>query len=150
MTPTKAMLDILQLLLANDAASLADPAAAVHVHLAMANFNPASVLIPADITEATFVGSAVLSAGLGAQQAFTIPATGERIVQLKEPAGGWHWVATAATDLPQSIYGWYVTNLADTILYGSELFSAPIAILSIGNGIDVGQVRFRMPAGALA
>lgn len=144
MIPTPAMLAIVQALIAEDPGSLAPVADGLLVHLAKASFNPASVLIPADITEADFTGSAALEAGVGACQEFFDPTTGLRVIQLNEPAGGWHWAATNTSNLPQSIHGWYVTDNANAVLFGSQLFDSPIPILSAGDGVDVDQVRFSM------
>lgn len=149
MTPSPAMLDTLNTLLATDAGSLADPANALHVHLANAAFNPASVLVPGDISEATFTGSAAIAAGLGAQQDFDDPVTGLRVVQIKEPAGGWHWLCTADPLTPETIYGWYLTDNTDAVLYGSALFGTPVVITQAGQAIDLGNVRFEMSNQAL-
>jgi hypothetical protein len=149
-TPTNVILDRLAALLAADTSSLAPAALAVHVHLAINGFTPGPNLVVADFVPATFDGYAPLDADVGPQQDFVDAATGYRVVQLLEPAAGWHWVTTGLTDLPQVIYGFYVTNNADAVLYGCERFATPITLTASGQGIDIDQVRFNFIPPVLA
>lgn len=142
MQPTNVILDAIANLLAADPTTLAPVANALHVHLAIAAFTPGPTLSVGDFTEATFTGGAALPAGVGACQEFTDPVTGQRIVQLNEPAGGWHWHCTAGTGLPQTVYGYYVTDHADAVLYGCARLPANVTITASGQGLDVDQVRF--------
>jgi len=143
------ILDALQTLLATDTATLAPAALAVNVHLTTTAFTPGNALTVADFTEAAFVGSTALGAGVGPQQAFSDPVTGDRIVQLLEPAGGWHWDCTSLTGLPETIYGYYVTDNGNTDLYGSARFDTPLVINAIGQAVDIPQVRFNFVAPTL-
>jgi len=149
MTPSNALLDQLQNLLATDATTLAPAVGGVSVHLAKAAFTPAPTLALASLTEADFAGSASLIAGTGTQQAFLDPITGLRIIQLLEPAGGWHWEATGAPVPAQTIFGFYVTDNANTVLYGSQLLATAVTITAIGDGLDIANTRFAMPPSAL-
>lgn len=144
MTPPQAFLDAINTLIASDAATLAPAGPGNKLHLAKANFNPSAVAVPADLTEATFTGSAALVAGTGAQQAFYDPALGKRVIQILEPAGGWHWLCTVLPAPAETIYGYYLTNNAGSVLYGSQLFSTPIVINNAGQGVDIDQARFIM------
>jgi hypothetical protein len=144
MTPTKILTDTLAELLAGDVAYLA-AAAAKHVHLIAEPFSPGPELDFTTLTEATFAGSAALIAAAGAQQAFTDPLTAQRVTQLIEPLGGWHWECTADPALPETIYGVILTDLADLVTLGGQLFDAPITIGEAGQAIDVDQVRFTFP-----
>jgi hypothetical protein len=145
MTPTNVLLDQLALLLATDPTQLAPLVLPVHVHLAKAAFTPSPILTVASFTEADFGGYVVLNAGLGAQQFFLESSSGTRIVQLLEPAGGWHWEATGVLNLPQTIHGAFVTDNANAILFGSFLLAVPVALLAINDGVDLPNVRFRLP-----
>jgi len=142
MTPSNAILDAIANLFANDPATIAPVALAVHVHLAKAAFTPTPSLDIASLVEASFDGGSPLSAGVGPQQEFLDPASGQRIVQLLEPSGGWHWVTTGITDLPQTIFGWYATDNTDAVLYGSGLLAIPVVLNAIGQGIDIPQIRY--------
>lgn len=148
-TPTNVLLNRLQTLLATDTGSIASATLGVKVHLAMAAFTPSLTLTIGSLTEAVFTGYAALTAGVGNQQSFFDNVTGQRQVQLLEPASGWHWQASAATGLPVTIYGWYVTDNGNTNLYGSALFPTPVLIAATGDGIDIPNVRFGMPTGAI-
>lgn len=149
MIATDPLLNDWQTLLANATTIFADPANPPKIALAKNAFNPTPGILVADLVPADFDGYAPIPSGTGVQQSFIDPLTGSRVVQLKEPAGGWHWVTTGVTLLPQSIYGWYVTNQAGTIVLASSRFSNPIPLTAIGQGIDLAQVRFEMLPNAL-
>jgi len=146
MIPGQSLINQLVNLLAGDATTLAPAAANNKVHLAQVAFTPAPTLTPASFTEATFTGYAALLAGVSTQQVFFDPATGNQILQILEPAGGWHWKTTNATGLPQTIYGFYMTDNGNTTVYGSALFATPIVLNGSGQGVDIAQVRFTFPA----
>lgn len=143
MTPTSLFSNTINALLAANVAQLA-AAAVKNVTLIKANFTPGAGTDIASLTPADFTGSAAKTAPSGAQQAFVDAGTGRRIVQLIEPVGGWHWVATDAVNLPQTIYGFVVTNDDDSETYGSELLPTPIEILEAGQAVDLDQVRFTL------
>lgn len=149
MTPSPAFMDLVATAIANDPAGLDPVALAVEVRLAKVNFSPGSQLIPADFTPADFDGYAKIDAVLGAAQIFFDPVSGLTQIQLNEPAGGWHWETTGLGLLPQTIYGYYVTTNAAAILIGCALFTPPLPLTIIGQGIDIPQVRFTVVDGAL-
>jgi hypothetical protein len=148
-TPTGVLLARIATLLSTDTGSLAPAALACKIHLTIAPFSPGPLLTVASFTEATFAGYAALSAGTGAQESFNDPPTGQRIIQLLEPAGGWHWQATTAVGLPQTVYGWYVTDNASAVLWGSALLPAPITLAAAADGVDISVVRFGLVPSAL-
>jgi len=141
MVPTTVITDSITDLIAADVANLA-AAAAKHVHLIMAPFTPGPGTDFTALTPATFTGSTALNAAAGAQQSFQDGATQRRVVQLIEPVGGWHWVTGDAVNLPQTIYGFAVTDLANAVTFGSEVFPTPIVLTAGGQAIDIAQVRF--------
>jgi hypothetical protein len=147
-TPTNTLLDKTATLLAADATTLA-AATALKIHLAMASFTPSATLVIANVTEATFTGYAALNAGIGTQQEFVDPVTGNRIIQILDPAGGLHWATTGATGLPMTIYGWYLTDNGNTTIYMSSLLpGGPVTLTASGQGIDVPTVRIGLLPGA--
>jgi len=148
MTPTDVLLGAVRTRLAQDTATLA-AATALHVHLIKEPFTEGPTIDFTTMDEADFTGSTALGAGTGNQQEFVDPDTRERVIQLKEPAGGWHWVTTDAVNLPQTIYGYVVTDTADTVTYGSKRFDSPVALIASGDGVDIGNVRFNMLSDAL-
>lgn len=149
MTPTNVLLQQVVELIAADPTTLAPAALALHVHLAKVAFTPTPVLVVGDLTESDFNGAAAKSATVGAAQVFSDPVTLQRIVQLSAPVGGWTWEAADGTLLPQSVFGIYVTDNADAILYGSFLLNAPVQILAQGQGLAIPWVRFAFPPGLI-
>lgn len=146
--PTNGLLDRVSALLAADATSLG-AAAALKVHLSVTNIVPSPTLTPASFTEIAFTGYAALSAGAAPQQFFKDPVTGYRVVQLNEPAGGWHWQATAATGLPLTAYTYYVTDSTSATLWGSATLPQPVTLAGIQDSVDIAQVRFSIPSGVI-
>jgi hypothetical protein len=145
MRATKLIDDRLAALLATDATTLAPVALANHVHLIMAPFVPGPGTDFTALTEAVFPGYAAKSAGVGAQQSFNDPATGNRIVQLLEPAGGWHFLCTGDPGVDVTIYGFVVTDNADLVTFGSEIFVPHLVITQAGDAVDIAQVRYSIP-----
>ncbi len=141
MIPTNTILDKIVTLLQNDTTTFASATLAVKIHLAKAAFTPAPTRIITDFTEANFTGFAAKVAGLNAQQFFFDQTTGMRVMQLIEPVGGWHWQPTDGLQLPQTIFGYYCTDNASAVVYGSALLPAPVTLQNAGDGIDIGQVR---------
>lgn len=147
MVPSQFLLNRLQTLLAGDTTTFNAPTA-MKAHLAQAAFTPGPALTLASFTEATFTGYAALAAGVGTGQTFN-DVTGGRVVQALEPAGGWHWQATGTTGLPQTIYGWYLSDNGNTQLYASGLFVTPIVLTQTGDAVDVPQVRVTIATTAM-
>lgn len=148
MLATKTLVDRMATLLAGDTTTLA-AVGLVNVHLAKAPFTPGPVLVPGDFTEADFDGYAALAVDSATAQVFTDPSTGDKIIQLDEPAGGWHWETTGVTNLPQTIYGAWLTDPTDATVYGSMLLDIQPELSGTDQGVDLPQVRFRLNQQAL-
>lgn len=133
-------------LLAADAATLAPATDANLVGLFANNLTPSEDLIIGDVTPATFGGYAALAAGTGAQGVAIDPLTGDQIITIKEPAGGWRWVTSNATNLPQTVYGFYLTNDAEDTLFAVGLLTTPITLQEAGQQINLGSVTFTVVA----
>lgn len=143
MIPTSVILDATADLLAADTGTLG-AVAAMNVHLIVEPFTPSESTDFTALTEASFTGGAALACGTGTQQVFTDPLTGERIIQLKEPAGGFSWECTADPVAPETVYGFVVTDDADTVTYGSALLATPVPISAAGQGFSVSYIRLTM------
>lgn len=150
MTPSQALLDSIPPLVAADAAFLAELTPFVKVSLVKSNFVPSPDLDVSLLTLADFTGATPIHAADASPQVFLDPATNEWIVQVDPAAGAWHWQTTALTNLPQTIYGWILTDNAGTTLIASDLFPSPIVLQIIGQGIDIPAVRFRFNAALLS
>jgi hypothetical protein len=148
MIPSQAMLNRLAVILGADTGSIA-AVAAPKLHLAQNAFVPSPALVLGSLTEASFPGYGALAGAPGAVVPFTDPITGLQTVQLPDPAGGWHFSVTGAAGLPQTMYGWYVTDSGGVTLWGAQLFPAPVVITASGQGVDVAFVRFQLLQTAL-
>jgi hypothetical protein len=149
MVPSNEILNAFRDLLAADTGTLAN-AAAMHVHLVAATFTPSPGRVIADFTLATFTGSTPLNAGTGVQQAFLDPLSGRRTIQIKEPAGGWHWQCTAAPGSPETIYGYVVTDNGDTDVYGCSLLPTPVEVSAVGHSVDIPFIRLSYPSDVIS
>ena len=115
------------------------------IALVINDFTPDEDLTWADFTLADFDGSAALASPLGAQQFATDPLTGEQMVTMIEPAGGWRWETTGLTNLPQTVYGYILidTLAAPDELLGITKLDTPIPLTVIGQEINIGAAQFR-------
>jgi len=129
-------------LLVADTATLG-AVAGLKVHLAINAFAPSLGLALTDLTEATFTGSAALTAGAAPYDAYYDALTGLYTVRVKEPAGGWNWICTAQPAPPETVYGVYLTNGAGTTLWGSMLLPEPVTIDDANQGVGVGDITFQ-------
>lgn len=148
MTPSAVMEDSVATLIGADTTKLAEATPFVQVILLKAAFTESRNLVLADLVEADFDGYAGLHADSAATQVFNDPGTATKEIQLREPAGGWHWVTSGVTHLNQTIYGYAVTNAAKTVLLGTHAENLG-TLSAIGQGIDIPQVRFKLPTGFL-
>jgi hypothetical protein len=139
--PSQVLQNIIATLLAHDTGSLAN-ATAMHVHLAKAPFTPSPVLDVTGLVEADFAGYAIIDPTAGNQLEYYDPITGLVTVELATPVGGWHFQTTGTGQLPQTIYGWYVTDHTDAILYGSGLLATPVPLTASGQGLDLPPLTF--------
>lgn len=136
-------------LLGGDTTTLAPAASPPKLRLAQAAFVPSVALLIGGLTEASFTGYAALLCAINAQQVFQDPVSGQQCIQMIEPLGGWHYLVTSATGLPQTIYGYYLTDNAGATLYASALFPTPIVLNANGQAVDVSQARMLLSQSAL-
>ncbi len=127
-------------LLAADSTTLAPGVSANKIALIAAAFNLNEALVIGDLTLASFTGSAPKAGTTGAQGVGTDPMTGEQLITILAPAGGWRFVCTVAPGAPQTIYGFCLTDNAGATLLAAEQLPSPITIASVGDEIDLGAV----------
>lgn len=96
--------------------------------------------ILADLTLAAFEGYGAIECAAGAPQVAINPVTGAFEVRLREPAGGFEWIA-GGEDLPETIYGFAVLNNAGTLLIAAQNFDTPIVLNAANQVIDVPQPK---------
>lgn len=148
MLGTQALLNASALALSLDTNSLAEVAKCLLI-LAKNSFTPGLNTVIGDLTEADFDGYAGIAVGTGLVRVYIDPATGENIIEMIPPLGGWHWVTTGITNLPQTIYGYALTDSTKAKVWGSGLLSAPLLLTASGQGLDVDEANFRLISGAL-
>jgi hypothetical protein len=146
MLPTRAVRLQLGELLAADDTTLAPAADANKVKLVIEAFVPDEDLTVDDFVLAAFTGSTPLACGVGTQPAGVDPDTGDQVVTLKSPAGGWRWECTADPAEPENVFGAILTNLAGDELLGMMLLPAPIAISEAGQEVNLGVINMRLVA----
>lgn len=97
----------------------------IRLHLFTNNYTPVAGSVLANFTEATFVGyaSAIVGAWAAPSTSGGRASSQPPVITFTAPGGG----------LPQTVYGYYVTDAASTIVYWAErdpaatpfVFSAP-------------------------
>lgn len=120
-------------------------ASAMFVKLSKTSFTPGPNQVPGDFTEADFDGYGAIQGTAGAQTGGIDPLTGQTLITINEAGDPWFWQVTGLTNLPQTIYGAYLTNNGGTKVWGSVLFLNPIPLSAIGQQIDIGNLMFRLP-----
>jgi hypothetical protein len=129
-------------LLAADVPTLA-PVAANKIALIAAPFVMDQNTVLAGLTLATFTGSAPKAGAAGAQQVGVDPATGDQVITILQPAGGYRFECTVAPATPETIYGAALINNAGTALLGLMELPNPINIAAVTDFVDVGTVEMR-------
>lgn len=113
------------------------------------NITPAESLTFANLVEADFDGYAAIKLGAGAQLVSLNPVDLTAVMDLRIPAGGFRWVTTGVTNLPQTVYGYALVNHAKTILLASANLDAPITLDVAGLRIDLGAPTLNLAANAI-
>lgn len=144
MKPMKTLRLSLGEALAADATSLAPAADANEIALIAADFVEDETLVIGDLTLATFTGSDPISGATGTQLAGIDPLTGEQVITIKEPAGGYRWECTADPVAPEEIFGYALTTKDGVALLAVKRFEETITITEAGQQIDIGNATLRM------
>lgn len=144
MLPMKAVRLQLGELLAADPTTLAPAALENVIALIAEDFAPTENLVAGDLVLADFDGSTPLDGVAGAQEAGTDPLTGEQIVTITEPAGGWRWEMTGLTVPEQTIYGFALLNSTLATLLAIQHLPAAITLNEVGQQIDIGNAQLRL------
>ena len=140
MLPMQAVRLRLGTLLSTDTTTLDQSADANVIALVMGPFVNVEDLVIGSLTLATFTGATPIAAVLGAQQVGVDPATGNQVITIVPPSGGWRWQTTDGANLPQTIYGYaLVTNGLATLL-AAERLTTPITLSTAGEEINLGEV----------
>jgi hypothetical protein len=134
----------LGVLLAADATTLAPATLVNNIALIALAFSLSEGIVIGDLTLATFTGSTPLGGAVGGQQVGNDPLTGEQVVTIKEPLGGWRWICTTAPALPETIFGYALLDNANAVVLGVAVLPVPITITSVNDEINLGAVKLRV------
>lgn len=144
MVPYKTFPAAAATLIGADTTKLAEATPFVMVSLVIGAFSPGPTLDITTLTLASFTGSTPLHAGSAATQVYRDPLTGNQVMQVREPAGGWHWQASVAPSPAQTVYGYILTNAAGDTLIASETLADPVTIVAVGDGVDIPQIKIAL------
>ncbi len=144
MKPSRTLAGLLSSLLAADTSSIAHGTNAVKVGVVTENINPTLDSVIGDFTVATADGLAALSGVVGAQLESVDPVTGELIVEIKPPAGGFRFELTGVTGAPYTVYGFVLMNSAASAWYGFEKLETPITLTAVNEAITAPALKFRI------
>lgn len=103
--------------------------------------------------EANFTGYAFKTLTAATRPTANDPATGDRLLTITPPVGGFVWETTGTTNLPQTIYGYYVG--ADTIgiggtLLGAALLDAPVVLTATDQQVQIPDPQLRVNPAAIS
>lgn len=144
MLPVKSVREAAGTLLAADTTTLAPAVNANKIALIAAPFTPDENLTLAGLTLATFTGSAPKTGATGAQPTGNDPLTGEQVISISPPVGGYIFKCTVAPGVPETIYGYCLTDNAGATLLAMALLPQPITIAAVNDQVDceVPELRF--------
>jgi len=110
-------------------------------------FTPTPQLELGDITEADFGGYARIALSGGVLNVSTDPLTGDNILTIVPPAGGWYWETTSTANLPQTIYGWFILSDDTVTLFGTDVLADTTTLTASGESVGLGQLALRLVVG---
>jgi hypothetical protein len=140
MLPMKAVRLELGNLLAADSTTLAPGVTANKIALIMNPFALSENLRLADLTFATFTGSTAISGATGAQEVGVDPTTLQQVIEIKAPIGGYRWITGDTVNLPQTIYGYALTDSTGANLLGVASLPTPIILQDAGQFVSIDPV----------
>lgn len=144
LVPTAAFNAQIATLIAADTAFLA-ATTPITIKLTTNVFTPSPTVTLGDLTFATFTGSAAKTVVTGTQLVVHDPVTDGYGVQLKEGAGGFNFVCTAAPTSPETITGYAVILNGVTLIAAARL-DADKEIRVVGDFVELDSIFGFLPA----
>lgn len=142
MIPTLLLLERIGILVGSDTTTFANADNPL-MCLAKNDFTPGPGLTLTDLTQADFSGYSSRALADGAQPESLDPATGDVLVDLLPTDGNWLYETTGLTHLPQTIYGFYVTNEDGDALYCAERLETPINLIATNQSFVLPRTYLR-------
>jgi len=143
MKPTRTLANTLATLLAADTSFLAN-ASAPKVGLITAPFTPSIDRVIGDLTISALTGLVPIAAVAGGMPESVDPVTGELIVEIEAPTGGFRWETGGGTTYPVTVYGFALGNNAMNNLYGTESLETPVTLTADNQSITAPPLKFRI------
>lgn len=150
MVPVASLAEKAMQLLAADATTLAPAVNANEMALIKEPFTPSPGLAIGDLTLADFDGSTPLNVGVGTQPEGLDPATGDSIITMIPPAGGWRWETTGVTNLPQTIYGVALTTDTGAALLATYALATPVTLTAVNQIVQLDPQTLRQLNGSIS
>ncbi len=141
---TNVVANLIGPLLAGDDSSLGPASSPCKVALVENDFNPTINTMIGDLTVCAVAGLTPIAVATGDQYESRDPLTGEIVVEMKPPAGGFYFEATSGTGLPKTIYGIAVINNGGSTLFMSERFETPVVINAVNQVVPCPRVCLRI------
>lgn len=140
MLPMLAVREQLGILLAADATTLAPGTNANKLALIVAPFTPSENLTASGLTLGASHGLTPITGVTGAQSVGIDPVTGEQVIYIKSPAGGYQWVSSGSFPPPITLYGIALLDTTLATLIAVEAFTTAISVSAAGQIVDVDPV----------
>ncbi len=152
MEPVDSLFHDVGTLLAADASGIAGNVVVSLIKVAFLPGESTLTLVAGD--QADFDGYAQLAAAAATRKSVIDPATGDQIVSVLPPAGGWRWQTTGNTHLPETIYGFALQTgtvgaIFPSTVIASELFDSPVQFTGFPQELVIPEVSLRVPYGSI-
>lgn len=148
MQPTQELLNRLVAAQGADTTTFSPPLAIdLWLHPIKEPFTPGPALTLLDTDLADFAGSAAKTTPDAVRALEFDPLSGELVLNIPEPIGGWRWVTTSGLNLPQTIYGVALSDDSATVegpqLLAAAVFDTPITLTTASMAVEWPSVNFR-------
>lgn len=130
-------------LLAADVGTLAPVTNPIKMGLITTNFNPNPDLLIGDVDISAVPGLLPITGVVGPQNESLDPVTGENIVEVKEPLGGFRWETPEDFVPPVTVFGFALINNAGTTLFATQLLTPPVQLIAGNQALSAGPFQFR-------
>lgn len=143
MKPVRVLINQVANLLATDISTLGG-AQASKVGLIIAPFAPGVDLVLSNLTIAAAAGLTPLAGVSGPQLESIDPMTGENIVEIKAPAGGFRWETPGGFVGPVSVFGYALTDNAGAVLLATQAVNPAITLTDANQSLTAPALTFRI------
>jgi len=147
MIGTTALNNQMAALLVADADTLAPAMNANKIALVTTPFTPTPATVVGDLTLASGNGLDPIAGATGSQLAGTDPLTGDVVMTVKPPAGGYIWTSSGSITVPITVYGYALLSNDLSNYIAGALLAEPQIINIDGQVIDIGNPTISYPAG---